>query len=162
MPHEPLLVTLSQIGAVFAGFMAIFIALVQRDGRMDRVAALRARSILYASVITIFGSLLPLVLFAVGLSEMMSWKLSAAVTVIVGVGLAIEGAGHQLALTPEQKRATGLIFNIVSWGLPAISTGLAICVATGLIGTGNYLAGITIMLTLAAVNFVKISLEQWL
>lgn len=162
MPHESLLLAFSQIGAVFAGFIAIFIALIHHDEAMDKVVALRARSILHTSVVTIFSSLLPLVLFAAGFSEAASWKLSAGAIVLIGLGLSIEGARHQLALSSEQKKATGLVFNVLSWGLTLVSFALAFSVFIGAAPSGIYPAGIAIVLVVSALNFVKVSLEQWL
>jgi len=162
MPHESLLIGLSQIGAVFAGFMAVFIALAQRDGRLDPVSALRARSILYTSVTTIAAALLPLVIFAAGLTGDASLKISAGVAALMGLGLSIEGARHQMALTPEQKRATGLVFNIVSWGFSGVAFAVAVAIVFGAIHADYYPLSVFVMLIVSAANFVKISLEQWL
>lgn len=162
MPHESLLLGLSQIGAVFAGFMAIFIAFIRRDGRLERVTALRARSILYSSVITIFAALLPLVLYSTGLREDASWRLSAAVTVLAGALLASEGARHQLSLNPEEMKATGLVFNLVSWGLAGLSVASGVAVAAGWLPVTFYVVTVAAMLILSALNFVKISLERFL
>lgn len=162
MPHEGLLISLSQTGAVFAGFMAIFIAFIRRDGRLERVTALRARSILYSSVVTIFAALFPMVLFATGLDEDASWRVGALLSALIGAGLSLEGARHQLALSPEEQKATGLIFNMVSWGIPAIALAIGISVAVAWLGPEFYVLAVTLMLVVSALNFVKISLERFL
>lgn len=162
MPHESLLIGLSQIGAVFAGFMALFIALAQRDGRLDPVSALRARSILHTSVMTIVISLLPLVLTAAEFEVTLALRVSAGMGAVTGLALSFEGARHQSQLTSEQKKSTGLMFNLITWGLTGIAFLNAIGIAAGIIDTAFYTATIFLIVLVSALNFVKISLERWL
>ena len=58
----------AQLGAAFAGFIAIFLIFARREGRFSAADSLRIRSIILASFSAVFFSLVPLVLHHAGFS----------------------------------------------------------------------------------------------
>ena len=92
----------------------------------------------------------------------MAFRGAAGLGAAAGLVLSFEGARHQTKLTTEQKKSTGMVFNIISWGLTGIAFLNAIGIAAGLIGIAYYTATIFLIVLVSALNFVKISLEQWL
>ena len=45
MPEQPLLLGISQLGAFFAGFISIFMAFTQSNGKFSALDAVRVRAI---------------------------------------------------------------------------------------------------------------------
>jgi hypothetical protein len=62
------LVLFAELGAAFAGFIAIFLIFARREGRFSPADSLRIRSIILASFSVVFTALAPLVLGQAGFS----------------------------------------------------------------------------------------------
>ncbi len=162
MPEESVLIGLSQLGAVFAGFIAIFTAFVQRDGRFSPVESLRARSMLYASFLTVLASLLPLLLSAFGVMGNDVWRFSAVLFLVLGIGAPIDAARHNLALKGSERRGVGRVHFFITWGLTVATIGVLGQIALGYGDAGHYLLCLAMMLCIAASNFLTSTLLRLL
>lgn len=157
-----MLIGLAQLGAVFAGFIAIFTAFVQRDGRFTPVESLRVRSMLYASFLTVLASLLPLVLSAFGVAGAEVWRLAAVLFLVLGIAAPIDAARYNLGLKPEQRWRIGRVHFFVTWGLSGATLALLGLIALGYGGAGHYLLCLVMMLGIAATNFLTSTLHRML
>ena len=162
MKEEALLIGLSQLGGVFAGFIAIFTVFARKDGRLSPADSLRVRSIIYASFIVVLGSLLPLLLSSFGVSDPALWKISAAVFLVLAIPAPVDVARHQLALSRQDRRQVGTVHQVVSWGLSATVTLLLGSIALSHGGAGYYVLALMLTVAIATSNFVTIALQKLL
>lgn len=163
MAEEGLLIGISQLGAVFAGFIAMASAFARRDGRLTGPDALRTRSILFTSFSAIFGALIPLVLHANALPDALAWQYAAMAGLVIGLGFSIEGARQQARMSAEDRAAAGILATYIPWTVAAIGLAFLIPVALGHEnGSGLYLASIAIALLVAGWNFISLVSSRWL
>ena len=78
MREEATLIGISQLGAVFAGFIAIFMVFTQANGKFSPVDALRARIIIFSSFVLVLAALLPLVLHGLDITPCLLYTSDAA------------------------------------------------------------------------------------
>ena len=162
MQHEALLIGLSQLGAVFAGFIAIALAFSQREEKMDAGDSLRTRSILQSSFCVIFGPLMPLVLHAMEFDEALIWPASGAAGLVL-VAVLISGNIHfQIKMTAAERRAAGLSVTLVPWLIAAIGISILAWVTFGDAGAGPYILAVAVALIIASWNFIELALKRWL
>ena len=162
MQHETILIGMSQLGAVFAGFIAIFSAFTKPDGRFSRSESLRIRSMLYASFVTVLGSLWPLVVSAYGVPDPDLWRRSAVLFLITGLAAVVNAARHNVSLKGSQRARLGTIHFFVSWGLTAAAVILVALTALGYGDAGHYLLARLLTLAVAVSNFVTSILARLL
>lgn len=162
MREEAILIGFSQLGLVFAGFISIFLVFAKRDGRFSPADALRVRSIIYASFMVVLGALAPIVLSAYDISGEMAWRAGAAIFIGVGVISTIDAARRHLAMTRDDRAEVGIAHSVVSWGLNIVLTAVMVGIVFGLGGAANYILSLTLLLAIAASNFITIALQRLL
>lgn len=162
MPYESILIGMSQLGAVFAGFIAIFTAFTRPDGRFSRAESLRIRSMLYASFLTVLGSLWPLVVAAYGVAEADLWQRSAVLFLTTGSIAFVDAARQNLSLRESQRSEVGRVHFFVSWGLASAAVVLVSMTALGYGHAGHYLLAIVLALAVAITNFLTSTLLRLL
>ena len=162
MQHETILIGISQLGAVFAGFIAIFTAFTKQDGRLSPAESLRVRSMLYASFLTVLGALWPLVVSAYGITDPDLWRRSAMLFLLTGLFAIADAARHNLSLEGSQRAKVGKIHFFVSWGLVAAAVTLVALTALGYGSAGHYLLALLLTLAVAISNFVTSTLLRLL
>ncbi len=159
------LVLFAELGAAFAGFIAIFLIFARRDGRFSPADSLRIRSIILASFCVVFYSLVPLVLFRAGLSGVTLWRVASAVALVAGLAAGGVVARKNLALSKADRAAVGRLHSMITWGLFAIAAVLFAANALGLAAPPTawpYLASLVCALGIAATNFVTIAFQRLL
>ena len=155
----------AELGAAFAGFIAIFLIFARREGRFSPADSLRIRSIILASFSAVFFSLIPLVLYHAGLSGAGQWQVASAVALIVGLLQGGVVARKQLALSPADRASVGLAHSVITWALYGIA---AVFFAANALSLGltpspwPYLASLVCILGIAAMNFVTIAFQRLL
>ena len=162
MNDESVLIGISQLGAVFAGFIAIFMVFVRKDGRLSAADSLRVRSIIHSSVIVVLAPFLPILLSANGVSNVVLWKASAAIFMVLGLSGSVDVARHHIAMTRQDRTEVGRVHSIVSWGLNAIVSAVLILIALGYGDYGHYILALVLTLAIATSNFITISLQKLL
>ena len=156
MPEEALLIGLSQIGATFAGFVAIFLIFVRRDGRFSPADALRIRALIYTSLLVILTSLIPVMMtFVVG--EDVLWQRSAQLALAIGVMSIVDVARAHAAMTKADVADIVLLHAVITYGLAFAAAALVAILAFGL-AAGSALYLIAVMLTLVSVVVTFITL----
>lgn len=160
LAEEAILIGLSQLGATFAGFVAIFLIFVRKDGRFSPADALRIRALIYTSLLVVLTGLIPLAMsFVVDASAL--WRASGALALGVGALSIVDVARCHAAMTKEDRREIVLIHAVVTYGLAFTATALVAALALGLVaGSGPYV--IALMLTVANVvtTFITLSFKN--
>jgi hypothetical protein len=132
LPHAVYFYTLAQIGITFAGFATILVALREsRGGVMSKFHLWVAKSYIQSGLVTAMSAMLAPLLFALGLSEILTWR---AASLLIGIPALV-----MLCLAPGQWRRTTsmpvrprlwaqvtlgllvngvLLFNAAGWPLP--------------------------------------------
>ena len=155
----------AELGAAFAGFIAIFLIFARREGRFSPADSLRIRSIILASFSAVFFSLVPLVLHRGGLSGASLWRAASAVALVGGLVQGAVVARSQFALSPEDRTDVGRVHSVITWGLFTVA---AILFMSNVFALGTapaawpYLASLTCILAIAAMNFVTIAFQRLL
>lgn len=162
MQQEAILIGIAQLGAVFAGFIAVFTAFTRADGRFSRVESLRIRSMLYASFLTVMGSLWPLVVSAYGVPDPDLWRRSAVLFLLTGLAAVADAVRHNLSLKDTRKVSLGRVHFFVSWGMVGVAVALVAATALGHGGPGHYLVALTLTLAVAISNFLTSTLLRLL
>jgi uncharacterized membrane protein len=162
MDEEGILIGLSQLGAVFAGFIAIFTAFVQKNRRFSSAESVRIRSMLYASSIVVVASLVPLLLSMYGVPRPALWRLSAALTLMLGLPATFDVARHNLALEKQNRMQLGRVHSWVTWGLCGAVVALLGATVMGYGAGGHYVLSLLLGIAIALLNFVTSALFKLL
>lgn len=162
MEHEGILIGVAQIGAVFAGFLALVLVFSSNGERAEPVSAMHGRSVLYSSFLTIFGALFPLALLAAGLDEGLAWRIPAGAVLPAALPMLAESLRFYLRMKPEQRRALGLAIPITSWTISGIGITLSVLVAAGLLAGPVFVLAMVFALSAVTVNFMALALQRWL
>lgn len=159
------LILIAELGAAYAGFLAIFLIFARKEGRFSPADSLRIRTILISSFQVIFGALLPLVIALFQLPETLVWRVLSGVGLATGLLTAVHIGSIQLQLSHEEKEAVGLVHSYIAWGLSVIVGGLYVANVFGFWGgpsAGLYIAGLVCVLGIATSNFVTIAFKRLL
>ena len=155
----------AELGAAFAGFIAIFLIFARREGRFSPADSLRIQSIILASFSAVFISLVPLVLHHAGFSGVALWRAASTVALIGGLlGGGVVARKH-FALSPTDRANVGAVHSVITWGLFAIAAILLVSNAFWLVSIPSawpYLASLVCILGIAATNFVTIAFQRLL
>ncbi|MHA6288947.1 hypothetical protein [Maricaulis sp. CAU 1757] len=162
MEHEGVLIGIAQLGAVFAGFLALVVVFVSGGDRADPVSGLHGRSVLYSSFLTIFGALFPLALFAAGVREDLAWRLPAGAVLPVALAMLAESLRFYLKMDADQRRAFGYLVPFASWGLSGVGMTLAVLVAAAVLDGPVFILAMVLALAAVTVNFMALALQRWL
>lgn len=160
MAEEEFLIGVSQLGATFAGFVAIFLIFVRRDGRFSSADALRIRALIYTSLLVMVVGLIPVAMsFVVGESEL--WRTSAYLALAVGCLALVDVGRCHAAMSKEDRREIVLLHALVTYGLGFGAAALVAALALGF-GSGSALYVTALMLTVANVvtTFITLSFKN--
>lgn len=159
MQEEDILLGISQLSIVFAGFISIFMAFIQKEERISEVDAIRARVVIYSSFGTSLAALTPLVLAGLGASEEIVWPISAGVYLALGTAISVD-------IFLRQRRAAGprtvarATVGLVSWSMTALMSAISIAVILGFGGGGLFVLVLVLNLALATLSFIAFVLER--
>jgi hypothetical protein len=78
--------TTAEISIAFAGFISIFLVLAARDGRFSLRDTISIRTIVAASVASVFYAVLPVVLYSLGIDGQTLWRISSGVVALASAG----------------------------------------------------------------------------
>ena len=86
------LVLMAELGAAFAGFLAIFLIFAKREGRFSPTDSLAVRSMILGSFSTVFLALAPLALAALGAGESLVWRTSSGLGLLAALSISLSMA----------------------------------------------------------------------
>jgi hypothetical protein len=153
----------AELGAAFAGFIAIFLIFARREGRVSPADSLRIESIILASFSAVFYSLIPLVLARAGLTGGSLWRVASAVALASGFVQGGVVARKQIALSSEERAAVGAGHSLITWGLFALAAVFfSMNAFRPAAAAWPYLASLVCILAIAAMNFVTIAFQRLL
>ena len=84
MSYSSLLETTAEVSVAFMGFVGIFLILSSREQRFSGDEALMIKALVILSVTPVFSAPLPMILNALGLTELHAWRAASGVLGFVG------------------------------------------------------------------------------
>jgi hypothetical protein len=153
------LLTLAEVSIGLAGFAGIVVVFGRGPGALPPADSLRLAALVGASLGTLFLSLMPIVLNALGLSEPELWQWSSAIMVIFAV------PAHVIGLLRIRRIASEMLevvpFHLIAVGVFLLLGNLAaqVCNSVGapwLPSFGVYLSGLILYLGFAAFQFARL------
>ncbi len=148
LPHATYFYTLAQIGIAFAGFATILMALRESRGRpMSKFDLWVAKSYIQSGLVTAVCAMLPPLLFALGLSETLTWQVASLMIGIPSLAMMLQAPGQWRARTdmPVRPRLwaqigvglivnVALLFNAAGWPWRADGSFIMLAVSWNLFG----------------------------
>ena len=161
MEQEAILIGISQLGAVFAGFIAMFMVFSQSNGQFTAVDAMRARVILFSSFAVVLAALLPVVLYGLSIPGVWAWRIAAALYLIAGILITVDVVRNQMALdktvgTPRQIEIIRLLSRVLNLAL--FLAGIAVFI--GYRQGGVYVLMLLMNLTIAGLSFLSFAMHR--
>jgi len=157
------LTLIAELGAAYAGFLAIFLIFARREGRFSPSDGLAVRSMILGSFSTIFIALVPLALGTFDIVEENLWRVSSSFALFVSF---LVGANMGLAsrrLSTEDRAELGFRAPMMAWALTALIVILFLCNALAVLGppsAGLHIAGLVALLGITTLNFGDIAFKR--
>lgn len=161
MQEEAILIGISQLGAVFAGFIAIFMVFTQSTGRFSPVDAVRARIIIYSSFAVVLTALLPLVMQGLGIAPTWLWRVATGIYLLLGGMITFDILRSQRALdkTEGPSRSTRL-FRLIARILVVGMFVVGALILAGFGQGGYYVLLLTLNLAMVGLTFISFATHR--
>ena len=153
---------IAELGAAYAGFLAIFLIFARREGRFSPSDGLAIRSMILGSFGTIFIALVPLALGTLDWVEANVWRASGAFGLLMSVFIAGNVGLSQRRLAPEERAKLGRL-PIAAWALSALIVSLFLSnllAAFGGPSAGLHIASLVLLLGITTLNFADIAFRR--
>jgi hypothetical protein len=157
------LILIAELGAAFAGFLAIFLIFAKREGRFSPVDSLAVRSMILSSFSTIFIALVPLALALLGFSEPVVWRASSGFGLLAFalVGLNMGLAQRRIPADDRGDLSRGLV--IGAWLMGSVAAVLLVANVSAVFApssAGLHIAALVVLLAITALNFSDIAFKR--
>ena len=151
----------AQIAATYSGFIAVFIAFVNKDGRFSADDAHFVQAMVLGTIGTIILALSPPVLGLMMARERV-WFVVTSAAVIAGIPTTIYQAWLQSRPLPENTPQIPIGWHVPGWalGFCALACFFAALLMPA-IREGLYVAGVTISLTISIWCFIAITFRKF-
>jgi len=160
MDIPTILIGISQIAVTFLGFIAIFFVFTRRDGRFSPSDAMMVRTLLNASVVVLFGALIPVTYGLFDLTGAFLWQVSAATLTVLGTPGVIANAVLHARMPKGERQQVAPLHAFGNWSLTLLVFVLGVMVMAGWAGAEVYVLALIISLFVATLNFVTILLKR--
>lgn len=160
MQEEAILIGISQLAAVFSGFIAMFIAFVQAGEKLPPNDGFRARIIIFSSFAVVLASLLPLVIAQYGVSAALVWRIATAIYLAFGIVITVD-LYRRLARMPDKGKSLPLVGRIATRIVTLAMFFLGIAILAGFGGGKVYITMLVCNLSLAAMSFTAFAVERF-
>lgn len=161
MREEAILIGISQLGAVFAGFIAIFMVFTQANGKFSPVDALRVRIIIYTSFLSVLAALLPIVLNGLDITPAWLWRLTTVIYLLLSGSISFDILRNQRTLgkveTPDRATRT---FQLIARFLSLAVFVVGVLILAGIGQGGFYILILVINLTIAGITFISFAMHR--
>ena len=104
IPHAAYFYTMATVAVTFAGFASILMALRQGPASMSRFHLWVTRSYIQAGLVTAMCAMLPPLLFALGLSLDLTWRIASALIGFPALAMLAAAPGQWRAATDQPVR----------------------------------------------------------
>ncbi len=161
MQEEAILIGISQLAAVFVGFIAIFLVFTQSNGKFTAIDAVRARIIVYSGFAVVLASLLPLVFHGLDVPSEWLWQLSTALYLVIGGLITLSVIRHQSNLDDnEEPSRTVRNFRLIARTLNMLLFVVGALVLIGIGDGGYYVLMLVMNLVMAATSFLSFAIHR--
>ena len=157
------LALIAELGAAFAGFLAIFLMFAKREGRFSPVDSLAVRSMILTSFSTIFIALVPLALAALEFSEPVVWRASSGFGLLGFCLVAVNMGLSQRRIPPSSRTDLNSALVIVVWLMASTAVALLTANVFAVFGSpsaGLHISALVVMLAITALNFSDIAFKR--
>ena len=154
-------IVVAELGAVFAGFVSIFLAFTQANGVFTEIDKLRARIIIYSGFVVVLAALAPVVLHGFSLPSDFAWQTATGIYLFLAALVTFDVVGRQKKLrTKGDVSQSTRWFQFVSRVLNALVFVAAIPIFAGFNQSGFYFLMLVTTLTMAGITFVSFALHR--
>lgn len=156
------LALIAELGAAYAGFLAIFLIFARREGRFSPADSLAIRSMILGSFSAVFIALFPIVLGTFDLSEAIVWRVASGFGLLVLLPVGASMGLAQRRLSPSEKIELGSL-PIAAWILVFAITTLFLSNVFAIFGdpsAGPHIGGLVVMLAITTLNFADIAFKR--
>lgn len=162
LAQQEFLIGVSQLGAVYIGFMSMVVAVSKKEEPLTRVISGRVRGVLGSGFLAMFGAIAPLMYYFFGFEETMAWRLAAGSMIVASLFFIVPVMRVYKEMSAEDMKAAGR-FKMAFILLMAFG-GLAVLgvLAAGWGHAGYYVLALDLPLIAGALNFIWIAEEKWL
>ena len=157
--YATLLMTFAQIAAVFAGFAGI-VAAFSTFRLAPEATAYRVRLLVEVALLVVLASLVPLVAAAFGISDRVSWRISALAFAVGSIGIQWASWGATRDLIRRDLIKTKMIATVIYIIGTTLTVTLLIIAAGGLmmLAPGLYMSALFFALALCCYYFTVMML----
>ncbi len=158
------LILIAELGAAFAGFLAIFLIFARREGRFSAADSLAVRSMILGSFSAIFIALVPLALGVLDAPESVVWRTSSGFGLLVLLFVAVSMAlAHRRILRSDDRSDLNSPLVVAAWLMASLVVALFLANVSGLFGdpsAGLHIAALIVLLAISALNFSDIAFKR--
>lgn len=158
MQGEDALLTVAEFAVAIAGFTSVVVVFGHRGGEWRPVDRFRIANALWQSFGAGFFALLPSALQLLGLEGEGLWRVASALLMTFLLGILTLTSRNIRRLEPDDRAFLGRVVPAAMAGGTFVNTALQLWNASGLgpaPGPGLYFVGLLLLLTAAAVAFVR-------
>ncbi len=157
------LILMAELGAAFAGFLAIFLIFARREGRFSPTDSLAVRSMILGSFSTLFLALAPLALAALDTPEVVVWRVSGALGFLVFISVSASMALAHRRIPRDARADLNPRLVIAAWLLASLAMVLFLANLAGQFGgpsAGLHISALVVLLGITAINFSDIAFKR--
>lgn len=155
MNPQDILLTFAEVSVALAGFIGITAAFRRRESTWSAQDISSVRFVLEVSFTALFLSVLPAILVNLSVSEPIAWRAAGVIMAATLLALFVYQHLRRARLAREHGPQRSLTVRPVLISLYLVITfGIAVCSALGLVVTGAYLVGVTMLLVSATIEFL--------
>jgi len=156
MQEDAILIGISQLASLFAGFIAIFVIFTQSTGKLSPGDTVRARIIIYLSFGLVLAALYPLVFHGLGIAPSWLWRLATGMHLLLGAMIAFRILRSQRTIDKTKAPDRSIkIFRLIARFLIVGLFVVGALILAG-VGQGGYYVLLLVMnLSMIALTFVS-------
>ena len=155
----------AEVAAAIVGFVAIFLVLVRGNERFPAEDAIRIRVLILAAFIGICASLLPIAVAETNLDEVLVWRISSAVFLLMLGAVSSYTAVRHFQLSNTARDNIPLTNLIIGWTC-AVTASLLLAsnlLQLPILGYSfSYTLSLLLLLCIGATNFYTIAIQKLL
>jgi hypothetical protein len=152
---------LAQIAATYSGFIAVFIAFVNKDGRFSADDAHFVQAMVLGTIGTIILALAPPVL-GLMMPRQQVWFSVTVFAVVGGVPAALYQAWTQRRIDKADVRQVHVAWHVPGWALGFCALAcFVVALLKPELREGMYVAGVTLSLTISIWCFIAITFRKF-
>lgn len=162
MEHEALLIGLSQIGMIFAGFISVFLIFASKDGAFAPHEKMHISGLVLSCAALLFASLSPFALHVYGLNGQALWRAAACCGLACCFVVSFFGLTPYWKLTPEERKLNGYVHAATVFGMVGAIIVLYAFAIAGRSPAGNYIVGTLLIVPIGMSSFGTFAYKRFI